>query len=84
VICGIDSCAVIVEDLSDKIPRKKKDKSKKRTIKKADMITNPEELKLLHERSMAFKDVNVKKEKKTLGERIREKWHGTLYNKNDE
>jgi alpha-tubulin suppressor-like RCC1 family protein len=31
VICGIDSCAVIVEDLEDKLPKKKK--KQKRTIK---------------------------------------------------
>ena len=33
VICGIDSCAVIVEDLEDKLPKKKK--KQKRTIKQS-------------------------------------------------
>jgi hypothetical protein len=50
VICGIDNCAVIVEDLSDKLPPKKKKKQQKKTIKKANMITSAEELKLLSER----------------------------------
>jgi len=36
VVCGIDNCAVIVEDLSDKMPnQKKKKKQQKRTIKKS-------------------------------------------------
>jgi alpha-tubulin suppressor-like RCC1 family protein len=34
VICGIDNCAVIVEDLTEKLPPKKKKKTQKRTIKK--------------------------------------------------
>lgn len=34
VICGIDSCAVIVEDLEDKIPKKKK-KQDKKVLKKS-------------------------------------------------
>jgi hypothetical protein len=50
VICGIDNCGVIVEDLPPVAKRKKKEK---RTIKKADMITNPEDLKALGERQIA-------------------------------
>ena len=49
VICGIDNCGVIVEDLPPVAKRKKKEK---RTIKKADMITNPEDLKALGERQI--------------------------------
>lgn len=47
VICGIDSCAVIVEDLEDKLPKKKK--KQRRTIKKSQMITSADQLKMIGE-----------------------------------
>ena len=81
VICGIDNCAVIVEDLTGKVetPKKKK-KSQKRTIKKSQMITNPEDLKMLSESRIVSKDPSEQKlERKPLSERMREKWHNTLY-----
>lgn len=49
VICGIDNCAVIVEDLSDRSTVKRKKKSVKRTIKRAQMVTSPEDLKAMTE-----------------------------------
>lgn len=57
VICGIDSCAVVVEDLDDKIPKKKK-KSKKRTIKPSQVISSPEELKMYSEAAIVKTDPN--------------------------
>ena len=81
MICGIDNCAVIVEDLTGKVetPKKKK-KSQKRTIKKSQMITNPEDLKMLSESRIVSKDPSEQKlERKALSERMREKWHNTLY-----
>lgn len=83
VICGIDNCAVIVEDLTDKMPPKKKKASKKRTIKKSQMITNPEDLKMLSESKIVSKDPNEKNERKSLSERMREKFHNTVYSDND-
>ncbi len=81
VVCGIDNCAVIVEDLTDKVPQgKKKKKNQKRSIKKSQMITNPEDLKVMHESRIVSKDPSDQKiERKSLSERMREKWHNTLY-----
>jgi hypothetical protein len=86
VVCGIDNCAVIVEDLTGKVdtPKKKK-KSQKRTIKKSQMITNPEDLKMLSESRIVSKDPNEQKpERKPLSERMREKWHNTLYSEGEQ
>ena len=83
VICGIDNCAVIVEDLTEKMPAKKKKPSKKRTIKKSQMITNPEDLKMLSESKIVSKDPNEKTERKSLSERMREKFHNTVYTDKD-
>lgn len=84
VVCGIDNCAVIVEDLSDKMPNKKtKKKQQKRTIKKSQMITNPEDLKMLGESKIVSKDPNEKIERKSLSERMREKFHNTVYSEKD-
>jgi alpha-tubulin suppressor-like RCC1 family protein len=83
VICGIDNCAVIVEDLTEKMPPKKKKPSKKRTIKKSQMITNPEDLKMLSESKIVSKDPNEKTERKPLSERMREKFHNTVYSDKD-
>jgi Regulator of chromosome condensation (RCC1) repeat len=77
VICGIDNCAVIVEDLSDKMPVRTKKKSTKKTIKRANMVTSPEELKMLSESRIVQQ--GPKEEKKPLSERVREKWHDTLF-----
>lgn len=44
------------------------------------MITNPEDLKVMSESRIVSKDPNdVKNERKSLSERMREKWHNTLY-----
>jgi len=84
VICGIDNCAVIVEDLTEKMPPKKKKPSKKRTIKKSQMITNPEDLKMLSESKIVSKDPNEKAvERKPLSERMREKFHNSVYSDKD-
>lgn len=76
VICGIDNCAVIVEDLSDRATVKRKKKSVKRTIKRAQMVTSPEELKAMTEARIVAQGPE---EKKPLSERVREKWHNTLF-----
>lgn len=47
------------------------------------MITSPEELKILSEQRIISKDPNKEKEeKKSLSEKVRDKWHNTLFNKN--
>jgi len=69
VVCGIDNCAVIVEDLSDKQVVKRKKKTQKKTIKKANMITSPEELKAISESRIVNKG---EEERKALSERIKE------------
>lgn len=84
VICGIDNCAVIVEDLGvNNVPVKKKKGPKKRVIKKSQMITNPEDLKMLSESKIVHKDPNEKIERKSLSERMREKFHNTVYTEKD-
>ena len=77
VVCGIDNCAVIVEDLQG-LQVKKKKKQPKRTIKMKDMITSPDQLKALSEQRIVSppKEEDVRK---PLGERFREKWHNTVY-----
>jgi len=82
VVCGIDNCAVIVEDLGEKakVATTKKKKVEKRKIKKSQMITNPEDLKRLHESQIVSKDPNEEKAvRKSLGERMREKLHNAVY-----
>lgn len=81
VVCGIDSCGVIVEDLEGVLPKKKTKKQPKRTISQKDMITSSEQLKMITE-SQIVKPTEEETQKKNLSERIREKWHNTLYNKN--
>jgi len=49
VVCGIDSCGVIVEDLEGVLPKKKTKKQPKRTISQKDMITSSEQLKMITE-----------------------------------
>jgi alpha-tubulin suppressor-like RCC1 family protein len=78
VVCGIDNCAVIVEDLSTAagaaVPKKRK-KADKRTIKKAQMVTSAEELKALSEQRIVNKDPEAQSEvKRSLSERVKEKW----------
>jgi hypothetical protein len=43
------------------------------------MITNPEDLKMLSESKIVSKDPNEKTERKSLSERMREKFHNTMY-----
>ena len=44
------------------------------------MITSPEDLKVLSESRIVSKDPSEQKpERKPLSERMREKWHNTLY-----
>ncbi len=84
VVCSIDNCAAIVEDLSDKMPnQKKKKKQHKKTIKKSQMITNPEDLKMLSESKIVSKDPNEKNERKSLSERMRENFHNVVYSEKD-
>ena len=66
------------------MPPKKKKKTQKKTIKKSQMITNPEDLKVLSESRIVSKDPNEKPERKPLSERMREKWHNTLYSGSDQ
>jgi len=80
VICGIDSCAVIVEDIEDKFPRGERKKKRKRTITKDQMISSPEQLKKLTETHV----VRVQEEKKSVTEKLREKWHNKLYGTREE
>ena len=49
VVCGVDSCAVVVEDLEAQHPNQQKKKKCKRTIRKDQMVTSPEQLKALQE-----------------------------------
>jgi alpha-tubulin suppressor-like RCC1 family protein len=49
VVCGIDSCGVIVEDLDGILPKRKTKKQPKRTIPQSDMITSGEHLKRMSE-----------------------------------
>lgn len=84
VVCGIDSCAVIVEDLSGVLPKKKKKKQQKRVISQNQMITSPEQLKAMTESQIvkpAEKDIVLRK---NLGERIRENWHNALFAKKED
>ncbi len=44
------------------------------------MITNPDDFKALHESRIVSKDPEGEKpERKPLSERMREKWHNTLF-----
>ena len=44
------------------------------------MITNPEDLKTMSESKIVSKDTSQeKKERKSLSERMREKWHNTMF-----
>lgn len=47
------------------------------------MITNPEDLKMLSESKIVHKDPNEKIERKSLSERMREKFHNTVYDEKD-
>jgi len=48
------------------------------------MITNPEDLKMLSESKIVSKDPNEKPvERKPLSERMREKFHNTVYSEKD-
>ena len=72
---------MIVEDLSDKVAAvKKKKKSQKKTIPKSHMVTSPDDLKILSERRIVNKDPNAgEPERKSLSDRMKEKWSTTLY-----
>ena len=47
------------------------------------MITNPDDLKMLGESKIVSKDPNEKIERKSLSERMREKFHNKVYTEKD-
>jgi hypothetical protein len=68
----------------------KKKKTARKSIKKSQMITSFEDLKMLAESAIVKKDLNSENEenkapvRRNLSERIREKWHGKVFDKNKE
>ena len=81
IVLGIDSSGVIVED-TGRVKNKSK-KKKKRILKKNEVVTSEDELKLRTEAMInKEKDPHVdNRGRKSLGERIRAKFHDTVYGK---
>lgn len=81
VIVGLDSCAVIVED-SGKVKKKKKKKSK-RILKKEDLVTSEDELRMKTE-ALIIKETDEDKDgrgRKSVIDKVRSRFLNSIYGK---
>ncbi len=84
VVCGVDSCGVVVEDLEGVLPQRKAKKKQKTTITRDQMVTSMNQLKTMSEQDIVKSSSENEEVKKSLGERIREKWHNILFKPKNE